>query len=192
MTSRVSWLESLARWRRHPLFISSVLVGLFAAPATTFASFVRTAIITAIPIGSATLAAMFARLIQNGWAHGSISDALYEFYLALLHRVFNVTPVPSEPLDLASIVHVVVHRTQFSFNLDWTGVLTALASLAFRRFLPDEVPIDISADSIAAMLEIIASSMLAITTPCPSTHFPGKTNRRKSSDLRSYCGLYKP
>jgi len=44
------------------------------------------------------------------------------------------------------------------------GVLTALASLAFRRFLPDKVPIDISADSIAAMLEIIASSMLAITT----------------------------
>lgn len=44
------------------------------------------------------------------------------------------------------------------------GVLTALAGFALKGFIPSDLPAKIGADAIEAILQILASSMLAVTT----------------------------
>lgn len=44
------------------------------------------------------------------------------------------------------------------------GVLTALTGFALKGFIPDNLPAKIGADAIEAILQILASSMLAVTT----------------------------
>lgn len=44
------------------------------------------------------------------------------------------------------------------------GVLTALGAVAFEHMLPWPLPVDIGADAVGGILNILASSMLAVTT----------------------------
>lgn len=44
------------------------------------------------------------------------------------------------------------------------GALTAVAGFALKGFIPDDLPAKIGADAIEAILQILASSMLAVTT----------------------------
>lgn len=44
------------------------------------------------------------------------------------------------------------------------GVMTAVAGAALKGFIPDSLPAKIGADAIEAILQILASSMLAVTT----------------------------